>query len=110
MSAVKRTRSTDDKVEAKRRVIRQFLDEITAEVEAEIRNANLRSSISIVVPSRHSLVTISNFGNVPSAERARMSAIVREVLAKKLGSKGLRGRALSHAMAKATTDASDTHS
>jgi uncharacterized lipoprotein YajG len=111
VSVPKRKSTTDDKVEAKRRIIRQSLNEITAEVEAAMQDTSLRSSsVSIVVPSRHSLVTISNSGNVPSAERERMSAIVREVLAKKLGSKGLRGRALSHAMAKATTDASDTHS
>jgi hypothetical protein len=75
-----------------------------------MQDANLSSSISIVVPSRRSLVTISNSGNVPPDERARMSAIVREIVGKKLGSKGLRGRALSHAIAKATTGASDTHS
>jgi hypothetical protein len=47
---------------------------------------------------------------VASDERERISAIVREVVGRKLGSNGLRGRALSHAIAKATTDASDTHS
>jgi hypothetical protein len=101
VSVAKRKPSTDDKVEAKRKVVRQSLDEITRDVASAMRNANLRSSISIVVPSRHSLVTITSRGNVPPDERERTSAIVREIVAKKLGSPGLRGRALSHAMAKA---------
>jgi hypothetical protein len=110
VSVAKRKSSTDDKVEAKRKIIRQSLDEITAEVEAVMGGENLRSSISLVVPSRHSLVAITSPGNVPPDERARMSAIVREVVGRQLGSTGLRGRALSHATAKATTDAADTHS
>jgi hypothetical protein len=110
MSAVKRTRSTDDKVEPKRRVNRQFLDEITADVTSAMQDANLRSSISIVVPSLHSLVTIDSPIGLPPDERERMAAIVREVVGEKLGSTGLRGRTLSHAIAKATTNAADTHS
>jgi hypothetical protein len=110
MSVAKRKSWTDDKVEAKRKIIRQSLDEITAEVASEMRNTNLWSPISIVVPSRHSLVTVTSPGSVPPDERARMSAIVREVVGKKLGSNGLRDRALSHATARAMTDAAGTHS
>jgi hypothetical protein len=110
MSVAKRKSTTDDKVEAKRRIIRQSLDEITAEVEAAMGGANLRSSVKLVVPSRHSLVTVTSSGNVAPDEQAPLSAIVREVVGRRLGSNGLRGRALSHAIAKATTDAADTHS
>jgi hypothetical protein len=110
VSVAKRKSSADDKVEAKRRVIRQSLDEITADVTSAMRGANLRSPVKLVVPSRHSLVTVTSPGSVPPDEQARMSAIVREVVGRKLGSNGLRGRALSHAIAKATTDAADTHS
>jgi hypothetical protein len=107
VSVAKCKSSTDDKVEAKRKIIRQSLDEITHEVASAMRDANLRSSsISIAVPSRYSLVTITSPGNVAPDEQARMSAIVREVVRRKLGSRGLRGRALSHA----TTDATRTHS
>jgi hypothetical protein len=110
VSVPKRKSTTDDKVEAKRRIIRQSLNEITAEVATAMRGANLRSPVKLVVPSRHSLVTITSSGNAAPDEQARMSAIIREVVGKKLGSTGLRGRALSHAMAKPTADASDTHS
>jgi hypothetical protein len=37
MTVAKRKSSMDDKVEAKRKIIRQSLDEITAEVTADVR-------------------------------------------------------------------------
>ena len=105
MTAAKRKSATDDKVEAKRKIIRRSLDEIIAEVEATLRNADLRHPINIVVPSRHSLVTIASSRDLPPDEWSRMFAIVREVLSRKLGAKGLRGRPLTSGMAKVTTDA-----
>jgi hypothetical protein len=109
MKAPRRRRitTTDDKTEAKRKIIRQLLDQITREIEQAMREANLRCPLHIVVPSRYSLVTIGRPHDVPSDEWARMSAIVRDIVGKKLGSNGLCGRTLSFAMAKATTDAAD---
>ena len=104
MTVSKRRSSTDDKVEAKRKIIRRSLGEITAEVEAELRKSNLHAGIAIVVPSRQSLVTITNQRNVPPDEWSRMSAIIREIVGKRLGGNELRGRALSYAMVKTTTD------
>ena len=105
MTAAKRKSSADDKVEAKRRIIRQSLHEITAEIEEALRDADLCSSINIVVPSRHSLVTIASARDVHPDEWSRMSAIVRQVMNRKLAAKGLRGRPLTSGMANVTTDA-----
>jgi len=108
MTIAKRRSSTDDKVEAKRKMLRRSLDAISAEVEAELRKSNLHAGINIVVPSRHSLITIAGPCGLPSEEWSRMSAIVRQVVANRLGGNELRSRALSYAMAKATTnDAAD---
>jgi hypothetical protein len=93
----------DDKVEAKRRMIRQQLGEIAAEVENAMRAENLRCPIQITVPTRHSLVTISGQSDVPPDEWSRMSAIIRAVLERKLGGKGFRSRPLSRAVAHSTT-------
>jgi hypothetical protein len=88
MTVAKRRSSADDKVEAKRKIIRKSLDEITAEVQNALLCANLRSSVSLVVPSR-------------------LSAIVRQVVAKRLGGGELRGRPLARAVATAMTDTVD---
>jgi hypothetical protein len=107
MTVAKHKSSTDDKVEAKRKIIRRSLDEITGEIEQELRDANLRSSISIVVPTRYSLFTITSSHDAPD-EWQRMSRIVREIVAKKLGSEELRGRPLARATATAKITSSDT--
>jgi hypothetical protein len=103
----KRSSSTDDKVEAKRKIIRQSLDEITVAVERTMQRENLRASIHIVVPSRHSLVTIAGPCDSSPEERARMSSIVCKVLGQKLGREGLRGRPLARATATAKSIAAD---
>ena len=109
MTAAKRRRgsSTDDKVEAKRRIIRQSIGEITAEVETELRGANLRSAINIVVPSRHSLVTIGGPPATASEEWSRTSEIVQRVFARWLGGNELRGRPLARSVANTTIDTAD---
>jgi osmotically-inducible protein OsmY len=105
MTVAKRKSSTDDKVEAERKIIRRSLDEITAEVASKMRGENLPSSVNIVVPSRHSLVTIA--GPWSSEERTRVSEIVREVIGQKLGRQGLRGRPLARATATAKMTTAD---
>jgi osmotically-inducible protein OsmY len=105
MTVAKRKSSTDDKVEAKRKIIRRSLDEITAEVTSKMRGENLHSSVNIVVPSRHSLVTIAGPCDSSSEERSRLSSIVCEVIGQKLGREGLRGRPLAHATATAKLSA-----
>jgi hypothetical protein len=57
-------------------IIRQLLDQITREIEQAMREANLRRPLHIVVPSRHSLVTIGSSHDLSAEEWARMSAIV----------------------------------
>jgi len=104
MTVSKRRLSTDDKIEAKRRFIRRSLDAISTEVEAELQKASLYAGINLVVPSRHSLVTIASARGLPPDQWSRMSEIVREIIGRILGGNELRGRALSYAMAKAETD------
>jgi hypothetical protein len=101
----RRSSSTDDKVEATRKIIRRSLDEITAEVVSELRKADLRAGVSMVVPSRHTLVSIASARDLPPAEWSRMSAIVRQVVGKWLGGHELRGRPLTRAVAYAMIDA-----
>lgn len=110
MTVAKRKLSTDDKVEAKRKIIRRSLDEITAELETELRRASLRSPINIVVPSRYSLVTIASARDLPPDEWSLVSAIVRQVVGKRLGGHELRGRPLARAVARAAMDTTDTTS
>jgi hypothetical protein len=104
MTVAKRKSSTDDKIEAKRKIIRRTLSEIIVAVEQAMQHENLRSRIQIVVPSRHSLVTISG---LPSEEWSQMSSIVSEVIGHKLGREGLRGRPLASATATAKVSAAD---
>jgi hypothetical protein len=107
MTVAKHKSSTDDKIEAKRKVIRRVLDEIIADVVSKMRGESLHSSINIVVPSRYSLVTIASPCDSSPEERSRMSAIVCEVIGRKLGREGLRGRPLAHAKATAKLIAAD---
>jgi hypothetical protein len=109
MSATRRKckSSIDDKVEAKRKIVRQSLDQIKDEIEHALHDANLNSPINIVVPSRYSLVTIGGTRNLPPDEWSRMSAIVCEVIGQKLGRQGLRGRPLARATATARLSAAD---
>ena len=107
MTAAKRSSSTDDKVEAKRKIIRKSLNEITAEVASAMRDANLHSPINIVVPSRHSLVTIASLHYISPNDWLRMSEIVRQIVSIRLGSNKLRGRPLARAVASAMTDVAD---
>jgi hypothetical protein len=107
MTVANRKSSTDGKVEGKRKIIRQSLDQIKDEIEHALQDANLNSPINIVVPSRYSLVTIGGTRNLPPDEWSRMSAIVREIVGKRLGSGGLRGRPLARATAIAKLIAAD---
>jgi hypothetical protein len=107
MTVAERKSSTDDNVEAKQKIIGRSLDEITAEVAAKMRDENLHSSVNIVVPSRHSLVTIGGTRDLPSEKWSRVSEIVCEVIGQKLGREGLRGRPLVRATAIAMMSAGD---
>jgi hypothetical protein len=109
MSAKRRkcSSSTDDKTEAKRKIIRQSLDKIIVAVEQAMQRENLCSRIQIVVPSRHSLVTIAGPCDSSSEDWSRLSSIVCEVIGQKLGREGLRGRPLARAAATAKLIAAD---
>jgi ribosomal protein S19E (S16A) len=107
MTVAKRKSSTDDKVEAKRKIIRRSLDELKAQVEQEMLAANIRSPINIVVPSCYSLVTIGGTRDLPPEQWVRMSEIVRRIVGERLGGNKLRGRPLARATATAKLIAAD---
>jgi len=89
--------SVDDRIEAKRQIIRESLPEIKAEIEDAIRTENLHVPVGISVPSRYSVVTVRRPPNMTSKEWSRMSAIVSQIVGRKLGGKGLRsGRPLAN--------------
>ena len=106
MTVAKRKSSTDDKIESKRKIIRQSIDEITVAVEQPMQRENLRSRIQIVVPTRHSLVTIAGHGS-SSEEQSRLSSIVCEAIGQKLGREGSRGRPLARATATTKLNTTD---
>jgi hypothetical protein len=117
--------TTDDEPEAQRAVIRESISEIAAEVGTALCNAhldfpvflsvpeqamqreNLQSRVQIVVPSRHSLVTIGGTRNMPPDDWSRLSSILCEVIGQKLSREGLRGRPLARAMATPKSNAGD---
>ena len=108
MTIAKRKSSTDDKVEAKRRIIRQSIDEINAEMEPSYEKPICgRRSTSWF---RHAIH--SSPSRVPVIcrrdEWSRMSEIVRGIVGKRLGGNELRGRPLARSVARAATDATDT--
>jgi hypothetical protein len=75
-----------------------------------MRDENLHCSVNIVVPSRHSLVTIGGTCDLPTDVWSRVSEIVCEVIGQKLGREGLRGRPLAVATATAKVTAADVTS
>ena len=79
MTVAQRKSWTDGKVEAKRRIIRQSLDETTAEVKLALRYAKLSLPVHIVVPSRHSLAPLMSGPN-SAFERCCLAWSVSPVL------------------------------
>jgi hypothetical protein len=100
--------STDDGIDAQRRIIRASLDELAAEVGTALLGANLRFPIGITTPSSGlALVTIVTPLDPSDDDWAHACAIVRDIVGKKLGGISLQNRPLPCAMANATMNAAD---
>jgi hypothetical protein len=100
--------STDDEPEAHRAVLRVALDEIAAEIGTELREASLGFPVYLTVcNSGKSLATMACPLDPSDTEWSRASAIVCEIIGRRLGGVRLRGRPLHCAVANATMGAAE---
>jgi hypothetical protein len=93
---------SDNRLDAQREIIREALDEIADDVGMMLRDEGLRFPVYITVRnSGDSLATIATTLDPTDAEWSRASAIVCEVIEKRIGGSELRGRELPCAVANA---------
>jgi hypothetical protein len=96
------TTSTDNRLDAQRSIIRQALNQIANDVGMMLRDEGLRFPVYITVRnSGDSLATIATTLDPTDTEWSRASAIVCEVIQKRIGGGKLRGRELPCAVANA---------
>jgi hypothetical protein len=94
------TTSTDDRLGAQREIIREALNEIANDVGMMLRDEGLHFPVYITVRnSGDSLATIATTLDPTDTEWSRTSAIVCEVIEKRIGGGKLRGRELPCAVA-----------
>jgi hypothetical protein len=100
---------TDDgELETQRSIIRRSLDEIANELGIAMRAANMTYSIGLAVPiSGEALVTMVTPVDPSDDDWSRATAIVRQIVAKRLGGIRLRSRPLTCAMANAPMNAAE---
>jgi len=92
----------DDRLAAQRKIIKASLNEIANEVGMIMRDEGLRFPVYITVRnSGDSLATIATTLDPTDAEWSRASAIVCEVIEKRIGGGKLRGREMPCAVANA---------
>jgi hypothetical protein len=92
----------DDRLDAQRQIIRASLNEIANELGMIMRDEGLGFPVYITVRnSGDSLATIATTLDPTDAEWSRASAIVCEVIEKRVGGGKLRGRELPCAVANA---------
>jgi hypothetical protein len=100
--------AVDDRLEAHREIIRLKLDEIAAEVEAALRDANLSFPIYLAIPNKGgALITLATSLDPPDADWAQASDIVCGLLGGKLGGVKLGSRSLQCSAATTKVDAAD---
>jgi hypothetical protein len=100
--------SSDDEPEAQRAVIRLALDDIAAEVGTALRDACLDFPVYLTVSnSGTSLATMACPLDPSDTEWSRASAIVCEIIGRRLGNIRLGGRPLHCAVANATMGAAE---
>jgi hypothetical protein len=93
-------RSTDDKLDAQRRIIRESLDEIANDIGMAMRDAGLHFPVFMTVRDNgDSLATIATPLDPSEDDWERASAIVYRIIEKKIGGGRLRGRELPCAVA-----------
>jgi hypothetical protein len=100
---------TDDgELETQRSIIRESLDEFAEELRVALRGANLHYPIGLTVPlSGEALVTMVTPGDPSDDDWSHATAIVRQIVSRRLGGKRLQSRPLTCAMANAPMIAAD---
>src|ERR1700730_14410406 len=96
-----------DDLESQRSIIQQSLGEIAAEVEIAMRDAHLDFPVGLTTPSSGALVMIVTTLDPSDVDWSSATAIVRQIVSRKLGGLRLRGRHLPCVMANATMTAAD---
>jgi hypothetical protein len=90
----------DDRLESQRETIRQSLDDIANDIGMAMRDVGLKFSVYITVRnSGDSLATIATPSDESDVDWSRASAIVRQVIGKRIGSDRLCERDLPCAVA-----------
>ena len=98
----------DDELETQRSIIRQSLDEIAEELGVAMRAANLHYPIGLTVPiSGEALVTMVTPVDPSDDDWSHATAIVRQIVSRRLGGIRLRSRPLTCAMANAPMNAAE---
>ena len=98
----------DDELETQRSIIRRSLDEIGEELGVAMRAANLHYPIGLTVPiSGEALVTMVTPVDPSDDDWSHATAIVRQIVSRRLGGIRLRSRPLTCAMANAPMNAAE---
>jgi hypothetical protein len=97
-----------DDLEEQRSIIRQSLDEIADDVGTALLKANLTFPIGLTTPSSgHAFITMVTQDDPSDEEWESASAIVRDIVSKKLGGMRLRNRPLPCKMVNAPINAAE---
>ena len=100
--------TNDDQLETQRSIIRQSLDELPSELGIAMRAANMNYPIGLAVPtSGEALITMVTPVDPSDDDWSHATAIVRQIVAKRLGGIRLRSRPLTCAMANAPMNAAE---
>ena len=98
----------DDELETQRSIIRESLDEFAEELGVAMRAANLHYPIGLTVPiSGEALVTMVTPVDPSDDDWSHATAIVRQIVSRRLGGIRLRSRPLTCAMANAPMNAAE---
>jgi hypothetical protein len=98
----------DDELETQRSIIRESLDEFAEELSVAMRAANLHYPIGLTVPhSGEAFVTMVTPVNPSDDDWSQATAIVRQIVPRRLDGKRLRSRPLTCAMANAPMNAAE---
>jgi hypothetical protein len=97
-----------DGLEYQQSIIQQSLDEIAAEIGTAMRDAHLDFPVGLTTPSSgFALATIVTTLDPSDDDWSSATAIVRQIVSRKLGGLRLRSRHLPCVMANATMTAAD---
>ena len=97
--------ATDDSIEAKRKIIRQSLNEIAVHVTSRLREADLSYPVYLVVPgSGDAVVSMMTPLDPCDEDWCRIGDIVREIISEYLDGMGLRSVELPCTMANAAAE------